>query len=189
MTDAMQRFAETTLETMLSMIPVRTIDLPRNCSGVYGLLDHELKLRYIGITKAEGQSFYSRIHLRHRTGSEDRSHYFSSMYNCGRMWRDRSSQQADSDAKIAKRLRGAFVADHCRAVFIAFPSDFELIDLERHVLAIAPKEMTAWNDRRMPPYSEPSELVDKTIARLKLASGELQALARQHARYCAAFGR
>jgi DNA polymerase-3 subunit epsilon len=106
------------LNRLLSHQPVKTADLPRDQRGIYGLIDHTGHLRYIGYTTKEAENFRKRIHQRHRTGSETHSQYFSKIYNCGRMYRNRLTQQAHPDAKIAKDLRSAFIAEHCRAVYV-----------------------------------------------------------------------
>ncbi|WP_181870416.1 hypothetical protein [Paracoccus lutimaris] len=82
--------AEDLLSALLEATPRPTAQAPRDARGLYGLVDHHGDLRYIGSTSSTDQTFYERIHQRHRTGSEGMSHYFSQMYNTGRMWRDRS---------------------------------------------------------------------------------------------------
>src|SRR5680860_279629 len=82
--------AQDILEQILEARPQATAMAPKDCRGVYGLVDHHGDLRYIGSTKSAAETFYKRIHQRHRTGSETSSHYFSRMYNTGRMWRLRN---------------------------------------------------------------------------------------------------
>lgn len=93
------------LNHLLAMIPMRTADLPSDKISIYGLTDHTGAFCYIGSTSADAENFRKRIHLRHRTGSETYSHYFSKVYNCGRMFRNRLTQQGQRNAKIAKDLR------------------------------------------------------------------------------------
>ncbi len=97
------------LRTLLEAEPRPTSDAPRDGRGIYGLADHRGKLRYIGATQSARQTLYQRIHNRHRSGSEGMSHYFSDMYNVGRMWRDRYDRTNLADGMIAKKLRNAFV--------------------------------------------------------------------------------
>jgi DNA polymerase-3 subunit epsilon len=78
---------EDVLSRLLSATPDRTALAPKDSRGIYGLVDHHGALSYVGSTVSTSQTFYERIHRRHRTGSEDSSHYFSRMYNTGRMWR------------------------------------------------------------------------------------------------------
>jgi DNA polymerase-3 subunit epsilon len=74
----MMRFsAEDLLSALLEAAPRPTVQAPRDARGLYGLVDHHGDLRYIGSTSSTDQTFYERIHQRHRTGSEGMSHYFS----------------------------------------------------------------------------------------------------------------
>ena len=95
--------------------PRPTSEAPRDARGIYGLFDHTGTFRYIGSTSSVAETFYKRIHQRHRTGSESTSHYFSRMYNTGRMWRLRNDPATKSDGDIAKRLRNDFITRHCAA--------------------------------------------------------------------------
>lgn len=104
------------LEQILDATPQATSLAPNDRRGIYGLVDHLGALRYIGSTSSASETFYKRIHQRHRTGSETTSHYFSRMYNTGRMWRLRKDSATKPDGDIAKKLRNAFIAEHCRAV-------------------------------------------------------------------------
>jgi len=171
------------LSKLLEAKPRPTAEAPRNARGLYGLVDHLGRLRYIGSTSSIEQNLYDRIHKRHRTGSEGMSHYFSQMYNTGRMWRDREEQRASSDAKLAKMLRNEFVADHCSAVWITLPDSVDISGLEAEVLAIAPDHAIAWNRRKMANYEEPVELVDATFRRLGWGAKEMAALERQRERF------
>jgi len=63
--------AHDVLEQILEARPQATALAPKDCRGVYGLVDHHGDLRYIGSTKSAAETFYKRIHQRHRTGSED----------------------------------------------------------------------------------------------------------------------
>jgi len=175
--------AKNILEALLSSRPRKTADAPDNSRGIYGLIDHNGDLRYIGSTKSAEETLRKRIHQRHRTGSENSSHYFARMYNTGRMWRDRDDKSAVLDAKISKELRNEFISDHCRAVWIALPDQIDISRIEREILAIAPSEATAWNWRGADIYSEPVDLVDLTLDRLKWPTFKLDALERQHRRF------
>jgi inhibitor of KinA sporulation pathway (predicted exonuclease) len=157
---------------------------PRDCRGIYGLVDHFGKLRYIGSTSSAAETFYKRIHQRHRTGSETTSHYFSRMYNTGRMWRERSDPATKVDGDIAKKLRNAFIADYCRAVWVPLPDDLDISGLEAQVVDLAPLDVIAWNRRGMEAYDEPRDLVDLVIDRLKFGAAERASIDRQYARFC-----
>ncbi len=170
---------------LLDAKPVPTSDAPRDRRGLYGLIDHAGDLRYLGSTNSKSQTLYKRIHCRHRSGSEDRSHYFSRMYNTGRMWRDRYAQKGHPDADVSKRLRNAFIADHCRVVWVVLDDECDILALEAEILRIAPSWAVAWNRRGASVYAEPIELVDCTIRRLGLTDAELAALERQRERHCA----
>jgi DNA polymerase III subunit epsilon len=171
------------LTELLSMQPQPTSKTPANCRGIYGLVDHTGTLRYIGSTSAESESFRKRIHHRHRTGSETHSHYFSRMYNTGRMYRLRNNAATYADGRIAKKLRNDFIAEHCGAVWVPLPDTADIAGLEAQVIALAPPEAVAWNGRTMETYPEPIALVDALIKRLALSPVERAALSRQKARY------
>ncbi len=108
------------LNNLLAMAPVRTADLPGDKIGIYGLVDHTGNMRYIGSTSAANENFRKRIHQRHRTGSETYSHYFSKVYNCGRMFQDRLTKQDNPTPRLPKtsvRLlsRSIAVPSMCRS--------------------------------------------------------------------------
>src|SRR6056297_3168282 len=126
------------LEQILEATPQVTSRAPRDRRGIYGLVDHFGDLRYIGSTKSADETLYKRIHQRHRTGSETTSHYFSRMYNTGRMWRLRNDPATKADGGIAKKLRNAFIAEHCRAVWVPISDDLNIADLEAQVIELAP---------------------------------------------------
>lgn len=171
------------LAALLAQTPVKTASLPRDQRGIYGLIDHDQHLRYIGCTTREVENFRKRIHQRHRTGSETHSHYFSKIYNTGRMYRDRLTQQGDPDAKIAKDLRSAFIEEYCRAVYLPLEaSELEILALEAATIAVAPSENILWNRATTMVYPEPTELVDALLAKLALPRIEIDALERQRQR-------
>jgi DNA polymerase III epsilon subunit-like protein len=174
---------EDMLSKLLEAKPRPTAEAPRDARGLYGLVDHLGELRYIGSTSSKGQTFYERIHRKHRTGSEGMSHYFSQMYNTGRMWRDRSDPATFEEGKIAKSLRNAFVADHCSAVWLSLPDTMDIASLEAKVLSIAPDNAIAWNRRKMAAYDEPIDLVDATLSRLCWGTQKIAALERQRQRF------
>lgn len=168
------------LDRLLSMEPVKTADLPADQRGIYGLIDHAGQIRYIGSTSADAESFRKRIHQRHRTGSETHSHYLSKVYNAGRMWRCRLSQQGHADAKIAKDLRSAFIAEYCRAVYVPIQgTKAEIERLEAQVIALAPAACTSWNRSTKLTYAEPTVLVDELMNRLRYGPSERAAVERQ----------
>lgn len=175
--------AEDILSRLLAATPERTVLAPKDRRGIYGLVDHHGALRYIGSTVSTSQTFYERIHQRHRTGSEDSSHYFSRMYNTGRMWRKRNDPATRTDGNIAKALRNAFIAEYCRAIWVPLPDGTDIAKLERAVIDLAPTEAIAWNRRATEIYQEPKDLVDGIIARLGFGDSELAALGRQKQRY------
>jgi len=177
---------EDLLSALLETTPRPTVHAPRDARGIYGLVDHLGDLRYIGSTSSTDQTFYERIHQRHRTGSEGMSHYFSQMYNTGRMWRDRTDGTTKVDGDRAKKLRNEFVVDHCRAVWLPLPDSADIARLEVEVLALAPEHAIAWNRRKMKFYDEPSDLVDATLRRLAWGAAELAAIERQRQRFVGA---
>ncbi|WP_181952921.1 hypothetical protein [Falsirhodobacter xinxiangensis] len=63
--------SEQVMDALLAASPTFTREAPRDCRGIYGLVDHHGMLRYIGSTVSADETFYKRIHSRHRTGSED----------------------------------------------------------------------------------------------------------------------
>lgn len=162
------------LRLLTTSAPVRLEALPDTC-GIYALWDHTGQVRYIGSTPRATEGFYTRIFNKHTAGSEGRSHKFTQAYCTGRMWRfckllhpagSLVGQQAD-DAKLAKRLRTAFIRKHCRATIVeigeeAIPGPYSagLVSLERAVQALAPAAMRAWEGIRFPPLPEPVHLVD-----------------------------
>lgn len=179
----MDHTATTILDSLLQLSPRRTAEAPRNARGIYGLVDHLGALRYIGSTSSISQTLYERIHQRHRTGSEDMSHYFSLMYNVGRMWRDRHDTVDTADAGHAKALRNAFIAEYCAAVWVVVPDNLEIAALERQILAMAPGHAIAWNGRSTAIYDEPADLVDATLMTLGWSDERVAAVERQRQRH------
>lgn len=168
------------LHRLVTMEPVRTSDLPSDQRGIYALIDHEGQISYIGSTSAANENFRKRIHARHRTGSETYSHYFSKVYNCGRMYRCRLSQQGHADADTAKRLRSQFILEYCRAAYVPIDgTKSEIERLEAEVIRIAPGSCVRWNRATDLTYPEPSDLVDALIEKLRLSPSELEAVERQ----------
>ena len=171
------------LHQLLAAKPQMTAVAPRDCRGIYGLVDHLGALRYIGSTSSAEETFHKRIHQRHRTGSETGSHYFSRMYNTGRMWRLRNDPATKADGDIAKKLRNAFIAEYCGAVWVPLPDESDIAGLERDVIALAPRDVIAWNRRGMDAYEEPVDLVDRVIGRLGFGAAERAAIDRQKTRF------
>tara|TARA_R110000868_G_scaffold123868_3_gene327732 strand:- start:2386 stop:2937 length:552 start_codon:yes stop_codon:yes gene_type:complete len=172
----------------LTTTPSRpTNEASKTDRGIYGLFDHEGHLSYIGSTKNPAENFYKRIHSRHRTGSEDYSHYFSKVYNTGRMWRDRHSTAHDQDAKIAKGFRNSFIAEYCSAVwFPLHATPAEIVAMEMEVIQIAPARAKYWNANTRIKYPEPIELVDSLIEKLGVSMHYQEAMRRQGQRCAAA---
>lgn len=171
------------LDLLMKATPRPTSDAPRDARGIYGLFDHSGTFRYIGSTSSAAETFYKRIHRRHRTGSESSSHYFSRMYNTGRMWRLRNDPATTSDGDIAKALRNAFIARHCGCTWVTLPDDADISGLEAQVIALAPSKMVAWNRRGMEVYDEPVGLVDALIEEMRLPPVERAAIGRQRDRH------
>lgn len=171
------------LDRLLTAVPRLTSEAPSDARGIYGLVDHAGWLRYIGSTSSAAESLHKRIHQRHRTGSENTSHYFSAMYNTGRMWRDRRDADTAADGKIAKALRNAFVAEHCRAVWVVLPDTVDIVGVEVAVISLAPIDAVSWNRRATKPYDEPVELVDRTLARPGWSGPQRAAIERQRLRF------
>jgi hypothetical protein len=65
--------AEDLLSALFEATPRPTAQAPCDARGLYGLVDHHGDLRYIGSTSSTDQTFYERIHQRHRTGSDRRA--------------------------------------------------------------------------------------------------------------------
>jgi hypothetical protein len=173
------------LHDLTSRDPMRLEQLPRN-HGIYALHDHAGAIRYIGITKSIDSGFYDRIHNRHVTGSEGRSHKFSHAYNTGRMWR--AKKDGRRDASLAKRLRSEFIRRHCRATFVTVPPSLrtELPKLEIAVQAVAPTHMLDWGGKRaFASLAEPKELVDSLLDDMCFSPEQRAAIERQAALYAA----
>lgn len=175
--------ADQILELLQRATPRPTAEAPRDARGIYGLYDHTGIFRYIGSTSSSAETFYKRIHQRHRTGSEHASHYFSQMYNTGRMWRQRNDPATKADGDIAKALRNAFIARHCGCTWVTLPDHADIARLEGQVIALAPPEMVAWNRRGMAAYDEPTDLVDALIEEMRLSPFERAAIGRQRDRF------
>ena len=173
--------ANDVLHGLLTMVPQQTVDAPKTERGIYGLVDHNGELSYIGSTMTVSESFYKRIHARHRTGSEGYSHYFSKVYNTGRMWRD--PRYPTGDAAIAKRFRIGFIAEFCRAVWFSLdvPPD-EILATELAVIRHAPPRARLWNSNTTIRYDEPSDLIDSLMARLGTSQADRAAMERQRNR-------
>lgn len=174
------------LDQLMQAKPRKTSEAPRDARGIYGLFDHTGAFRYVGSTSSAAENFYKRIHHRHRTGSESTSHYFSRMYNTGRMWRLRNDLASKSDGDISKALRNEFIARHCSCTWVELPDDADISGLEEQVIALAPPKMVAWNQRGMDVYDEPVALVDALIEELQLSPFERAAIGRQRNRHLGA---
>lgn len=171
------------LHSLTTQDAVRTADLPQDQRGIYGLIDHEGELRYIGSTSRAAENFHKRIHQRHRTGSETHSHYFSKVYCSGRMWRDPRDRANEADAKMAKSVRNEFIAAYCAAVYVPIPGNEACIQsLEAAVIRISPPRFRSWNGRTNLVYDEPTDLLDKLLDARGYSEAIREALARQAAR-------
>ena len=175
------------LQELISREPMRLSALPHD-HGIYALHDHAGTIRYIGITKSIDSGFYDRIHNRHVTGSEGRSHKFSHAYNTGRMWR--AKRDRSSDAFLCKQLRTKFIRSYCRATYIAVPPSLwvDLPRLEVAVQELAPVNMLDWGGKRaFACLPEPKHLVDSLIEYLNFAPEQRAAVERQAVLFEAAF--
>ena len=178
------------LDILTSSPPIELRALP-STRGVYALFDHLGEPRYIGVTGRGDKGFRDRIHNRHVTGSEGRSHKFSQAYNVGRMWRCRSAHpiQAVADATISKRLRTEFIRRFCRATVyeinwggLEAKSYFSaLTDLESQIQTVAPVMMRDWEGISFAPSIEPASYVDQLLKDLRWTEEQLSALHRQAA--------
>lgn len=74
------------------------------------------------------------------------------MYNTGRMWRRRNDPATKADGDIAKKLRNAFIAEYCKAVWVPLSDELDIARLEAEVIDLAPQEVKAWNRRGMDAY-------------------------------------
>ena len=157
----MSPHAQDILETIAYAVSLPLAQAPKECRGIYALIDHAGLIRYIGATRAPNENFYRRLYQRHRTGSEGESHMFSRIYNTGRMWRD--PQDRSSAARNAKALRNDFIARHCRAICVPIADHVNIFALERQVIALAPPDFVVWNKGAAQPYDEPVELVDALL--------------------------
>jgi hypothetical protein len=169
----------TILHDLVGGQPVRLGALPHD-HGIYALHDHTGTIRYIGITKSIDSGFFDRIHNRHATGSEGRSHKFSHAYNTGRMWR--AKRDAGPDARLAKRLRTEFIRRHCSATFVTVPRSLwgELPRVEIAVQALAPRSMLDWGGKRgFATLSEPTDLIDALLDDLRFTPDQRAAVERQ----------
>jgi len=167
--------SEDVLEALIVSQRYAISEIPNDSRGIYALWDHRGEIAYIGETHSV--SFRSRAN-KHVSGSEGRSHKFSSVYCTGRMWRSRheieplenADKQNETDAKFAKQLRTAFIRKYCRVSIYAVSkgghSDQEfkkmLLDLEARVQGIAPTRMMRWAGNNFI-EAEPSESLDRLI--------------------------
>jgi hypothetical protein len=166
--------ARSIFEKLTSAEPVNLANLPEEF-GIYALWDHAREIRYIGSTPKATEGFRTRIHSKHATGSEGRSHKFTQAYCTGRMWRyckkldnpAAAREQSAADASVAKKLRNAFVRRHCAASYLALPRGSlpepyfaSLTSLEFELQAMAPSSMRAWEGIGFRPNPEPVALVD-----------------------------
>ena len=157
------------------------LDVLDNDFGMYALWDHIGQIRYIGCTPKATEGFRVRVTNKHVTGSEGRSHKFSQAYCAGRMWRyckklhpeAALKHQLDSDAKLAKKLRTAFIRTHCKVTFLRVPQSEApenyfgyLTQLESQVQQMAPASMRTWEGIRFQSVEEPRELVDRLLLKM-----------------------
>jgi len=165
---------EAIYQELTSQWPTQLNQLPL-LPGIYLLQDHEGNIRYVGSSKT---TLHDRVYSKHVTGSEG-MHKLSTAYNVGRIWRDPDDK--GTDAKIAKKLRTAFIRKHCMARFVTVSPDQTegIIKVENRVKAFLSPEMRSWNEKRFPPVPEPRDLVDALLAELRFGSAERAAVDRQ----------
>ncbi|WP_240512373.1 exonuclease domain-containing protein [Pseudoruegeria sp. SK021] len=99
------------------------------------------------------------------------------------MWRLRNDPETKADGDIAKKVRNAFIAEYCGAVWVPLADDLDISGLEAQVIDLAPKNAVAWNRRGMDAYEEPTDLVDFVIGRLGFGAAQRAALDRQKMRF------
>ena len=181
--------------------PINLADLPEEF-GIYALWDHEGQIRYIGSTPKATEGFRTRIHSKHATGSEGRSHKFTQAYCTGRMWRyckklhnpAAAREESKADADAAKKLRNAFIRQYCAASYVSVPRNSlpepyftSLTSLEFKLQTMAPPGMRAWEGIGFQPLPEPAALVDRLLVELPhFAAGAQRQLAIYKAHVIAA---
>ena len=70
--------------------------------GLYGLLDHTGRLRYVGMTTMPLKRRIAQYHV----AGDGNSHKYSCAYNAGLLWHDRKHPLSDEkDGRVAKRAR------------------------------------------------------------------------------------
>ena len=96
------------------------------------------------------------------------------------MRRDRLTQQKDPDAKIAKDLRSAFIAEYSRAVYVPLEgTKSEIERLEAAAIATAPAECVRRNSSTNLYYPAPVDLVDGLLNRKGYSPHAREAVERQ----------
>ena len=98
--------------------------------------------------------------------------------------------QLEEHAKSAKALRRRFIRLYCSASFVEIPREcvagdyFNYLEaLETAVKQIAPDSMGQWDGHSFAPVPEPSDLVDKVIARGKFSEADIAAFDAQKRLY------
>ena len=147
--------------------------------GLYGLLDHEGTLRYVGMTTMPLKRRIAQYHV----AGDGNSHKYSCAYNAGLLWHDRKHPLTDDhDGRIAKRARREFVRATCRAATLPLPdlTAEELQTLERKVIDRLSDHLD-WNDSKVIPVIEVDDLVREATS--SWSNDEKRAMERQRARW------
>lgn len=147
--------------------------------GLYGLLDHTGRLRYVGMTTMPLKRRIAQYHV----AGDGNSHKYSCAYNAGLLWHDRKHPLSDEkDGQVAKRARREFVRATCRAVTLPLPDlkAEELKTLEREVIDQLAGHLD-WNDSKIIPVIDVDCLVKEMTS--SWSDEDKKAMERQKARW------
>lgn len=147
--------------------------------GLYGLLDHTGRLRYIGMTTMPLRRRIAQYHV----AGDGNSHKYSCAYNAGLLWHDRKHPLTnEKDGRIAKRARREFVRATCRAVTLPLPglTAEDLQKLERKVINQLASHLD-WNDSKTIPVIDVDDLAKEMTS--SWSDEDKQAMERQRARW------
>jgi hypothetical protein len=155
------------------------LDLLPEEQGLYGLLDHTGKLRYVGMTTMPLKRRIAQYHV----AGDGNSHKYSCAYNAGLLWHDRKHPLTDEkDGRLAKKARREFVRATCRAVTLPLPNlaAEELQALERKVIDQLADHLD-WNDSKIIPAIDVDDLVKGMTS--SWSEDDKQAMERQRTRW------
>ena len=117
--------------------------------GIYGLRDHEGRLRYVGMTTMTLRRRIAQYHV----AGDGNSHKYSCAYNAGLLWHDRkNAASCPLDGAVSKRARRQFARSFCRATGIPMPgmAKDQLASLERRIIDLHGPGLD-WNDSKIIP--------------------------------------